>query len=62
MHYRSNARRGRHFDDEALGPDDVQVIDPPGCPHPRQESDEYVCGKCRLRWDTHEDKPACPQA
>lgn len=29
------------------------------CPEPRQEGDEYVCTKCTIRWDTHEDKPAC---
>lgn len=29
------------------------------CPEPRQESDEYVCSRCMLRWDIHEDKPPC---
>lgn len=30
------------------------------CPVPRQESDEYMCAKCGLRWDVHDDKPSCP--
>lgn len=26
----------------------------------RREGDEYVCAKCKLRWDVHEDQPPCP--
>lgn len=27
----------------------------------RQEGDEYVCAKCRKRWDVHEDAPPCQE-
>lgn len=26
-----------------------------------QESDEYVCPACRIRWDTREERPDCPR-
>lgn len=44
---------------ELEGPPRVQVIDT-RCPQNfRQESDEMVCTLCGLRWDVHEEKPAC---
>jgi hypothetical protein len=44
---------------ELEGPPRVQVIDT-RCPQNfRQESDEYICNTCGLRWDVHEEKPAC---
>lgn len=35
--------------------------EPKRCPYPITQSDEKVCLRCRLRWDTNEDKPPCPQ-
>lgn len=29
------------------------------CPQPVQENDEYLCRRCWIRWDTHEEKPPC---
>jgi rubrerythrin len=29
------------------------------CPEPLQESDEYRCGRCGIRWAVSEEKPAC---
>lgn len=42
--------------------DQTLLVVPQDCPvtH-RQEGDEYVCGKCGLRYDTHEDRPLCPR-
>lgn len=59
--YQRNARRMRvrsKWDDRARG---FQPSPYPRtfCPRPRQEGDEYVCSRCRLRWDVHEDKPPC---
>lgn len=27
--------------------------------HVRQESDEYVCTRCRKRWDVSDEPPVC---
>lgn len=31
------------------------------CPEPLDQTDEYYCSRCYLRWDKHEERPACPK-
>lgn len=46
---------------QALQHQDLILVndDDPGCSI-RQESDEYFCIQCRMRWDVREDQPPCP--
>lgn len=65
--FRTAARVLRNLAEEIEAHDQATGFAPP--PRPPvgicgqiQESDEYVCTTCRLRWDVHEERPACPRA
>jgi hypothetical protein len=65
--FRTAARVLRNLADEIEEHDRATGFPPPPAPRPPvancgqvQESDEYVCPGCRMRWDVREDRPDCP--